>query len=251
MSHRWMKFWPQDWEGDVALRVVSLSAQGLWMRLLCAMHRAEPYGHLVMNGQAMTTRQIASLASITEREAGKLLSELQEAGVLSRTLEGVIFSRRMVRDHEHSEAGKQAVERRWAKANDGRGAKAPPTETPITPPITPPNSLEAEADTDRVIHFVHNSRARKPRLPQTEPNGFAEFWNHYPAKIGKAAARKAWPRAVQQAGGDPAEIVLALKARLHLFPEDAQYIPNPATWLNQGRWDDDPETLFARNQRSA
>ena len=56
--------------------------------------------------------------------------------------------------------------------------------------------------------------------------------------------------AVKAAGGDPDAIVFGLKARLHLFPPDPQFIPNPATWLNQGRWDDDPDTLFARTQRS-
>jgi len=112
------------------------------------------------------------------------------------------------------------------------------------------NQPEPEPE-DRVIPFGHNSRARRPRAAHPEPKGFAEFWGLYPAKVGKAAARKAWPRAVQQAGGDPNDIVFALKARLHLFPDDDRFIPNPATWLNQGRWEDDPDTLFARNQRSA
>lgn len=104
---------------------------------------------------------------------------------------------------------------------------------------------------DRVIPFGSNSRARRPRATPPEPKGFAEFWNHYPAKVGKAAARKAWPRAVAQAGGDPDEIIVALKARLHLFPDEERFIPNPSTWLNQGRWEDDFDTLFARSQRSA
>lgn len=102
---------------------------------------------------------------------------------------------------------------------------------------------------DRVIPFGSNSRARGPRASVPLPTGFEEFWNLYPAKVGKGAALKAWPKAVRQAGGDPSEIILALKARLHLFNPD--FVPNPATWLNQGRWEDDPETLFARSNRSA
>jgi hypothetical protein len=126
----------------------------------------------------------------------------------------------------------------------GEDQGAAPTQRQSDGPPTP------SPTTYRIIPFGNNSPARKARLAQPEPAGFAEFWGYYPAKVGKAAARKAWGRAVQQAGGHEL-LVMALKARLHLFPEDAQFIPNPATWLNQGRWDDDPETLFARNQRTA
>lgn len=152
MSHRWMKFWPQDWEGDVALRVVSLSAQGLWMRLICAMHRGEPYGHLTMNGQGLTVRQVASLASVTEREAAKLLAELEAAAVLSRTPEGIIFSRRMVRDNERSQEGRDAVSKRWAKkvdtGEDDDEPSTPPNRSPSRTSDSPPRSLEAEAEAE-------------------------------------------------------------------------------------------------------
>ena len=41
----WLKFYPRDWRGDQALRLVSLHARGLWIELLCVMHEATPYGH--------------------------------------------------------------------------------------------------------------------------------------------------------------------------------------------------------------
>jgi hypothetical protein len=251
MTHRWMKFWPQDWEGDVALRVVSLSAQGLWMRLVCAMHRSEPYGHLTMNGRPMSVRQVASLASISEREAKKLLDELEKAGVFSRTEDGVIFSRRLVRDRAVSEAGRQNGK---AGGNPNLKPKVPDRISGgVNPPLNGgPNLLEAEAEaeTEKIFSLRSNiSRARQARAADTQPKGFAEFWQHYPAKVGKGAALKAWPKAVREAGGDPSEIVIALKARLHLF--NPEFVPNPATWLNQRRWEDDPETLLSRQARSA
>lgn len=242
-----MKFWPQDYEGDPALKACSLAAQGLWMRMLCAMHRSEPYGHLAINGAPPTVKQVAQIAGTTTQTAQKLLSELQSAGVFSITTSGVPFSRRMVADAEKTaqfqEFGKKGGNP-TLKATD-KGGVNPTVKGGVIL-----QEAESESDTDRVIHFVHNSRARKQRATRPEPKGFEEFWRYYPAKVGKAAARKAWPKAVQQAGS-PEELVIALKARLHLFPDEAQYIPNPSTWLNQGRWEDDPETLFARNQRSA
>lgn len=256
MTHRWMKFWPQDWEGDPALKACCLAAQGLWMRLVCIMHRADEYGHLTLNNRAPTAKQIAAMAGAPERDVAKLLAELQEAGVFSLTDDGVIYSRRMVRDKAAAEearengkrGGNPALKATAAKADipSGNGGVNPPLKAEPNPPL---KLLEAEADTERDISLRSISHARGARLPSS-PKGFEEFWRLYPAKVGKAAARKAFPRAVQVAGGDPDEIVFGLKARLHLFPNEPQFIPNPATWLNQGRWEDDPDALFARSQRS-
>lgn len=249
MSHRWIKFWPQDYEGDPALRVCSLAAQGLWMRLLCAMHRSEPYGHLTVNGKAATPRQIAALVGASERDTSRLVSELEDAGVLSRDDTGTIYSRRLVRDKAASDKGRETGKRGGnptLKAVTDGDDNAPPYPRGLTPPLML-QEAEAEAETDRVLPFGQNSRARRPRAPS--PTGFDEFWNLYPAKVGRQAALKAWPRAIRAVGGDAAQIVLALKARLHLF--NPEFTPNPATWLNQGRWDDDPETLLSRSQRTA
>lgn len=64
------------------------------------------------------------------------------------------------------------------------------------------------------------------------------FWQTYPRKVGKAAAEKAFAKAVKAAGS--AEAVLAGLERAS-FPADRQYVPHPTTWLNQGRWADEPE----------
>lgn len=68
---------------------------------------------------------------------------------------------------------------------------------------------------------------------------FAEFWQIYPRRSGKTAAWSAFVKACKTAG---AETVLTGATR---FAQDPylpvkQFIPHPATWLNQGRWDDEP-----------
>lgn len=236
MSHRWMKFWPQDWEGDVALRVVSLAAQGLWMRLLCAMHRSDPYGHLTMNGRPMSVRQVASLASISEREAGKLLKELENSGVFSRADDGVIFSRRLIRDRAVSEAGREN-----GKAGGNPTLKVKSEEGirgGVNPPLKGgPNLLEAEAeseaDRDTSLRSVSLTRARRAA---TDPH-FPDFWAAYPRKVGRGAAEKAFASAVAK-GATVADIAAGLNRQT--WPTDPKFIPHPATWLNQSRWQDDP-----------
>lgn len=69
-------------------------------------------------------------------------------------------------------------------------------------------------------------------------SAFDVFWQAYPRKTGKAAARKAFDKAKP-----PLDVVLkAIEAQKHSAQwqrDNGQYIPYPATWLNQGRWEDE------------
>lgn len=79
------------------------------------------------------------------------------------------------------------------------------------------------------------------------PPAFAQFWQAYPKKTGKKAALKAWKNAKDK------PVLPALLAALEKqktwaqwLRDGGQYIPNPATWLNQGRWNDEPPESHAR-----
>lgn len=89
-----------DWRRDTALQSCSLTARGLWHEMNCLMHDCEPYGHLTVGNASMQPAQLARLVGVTSRECAALLDELEAAGVFSRTDDGVIFSRRMVRDED-------------------------------------------------------------------------------------------------------------------------------------------------------
>lgn len=71
---------------------------------------------------------------------------------------------------------------------------------------------------------------RSPRA--SEPAGFAEWWEEYPRKDAKDAARKAYAKA-RKRGASAADLLTGL--RLYPFSPDVQFVPHPATWLNQGR----------------
>ncbi|WP_454760599.1 hypothetical protein [Caulobacter segnis] len=106
----WMKFYPRDWRGDQALRVVSLSARGLWIEMICIMHEATPYGHLMVGDQPLAEFALARVVGASVEEIQAMLVELSAAGVLRRTRAGVIFSKRMTDDHKRSKEGER---RRW------------------------------------------------------------------------------------------------------------------------------------------
>lgn len=68
--------------------------------------------------------------------------------------------------------------------------------------------------------------------------GFEKFWSAYPKKVGKKSAKKAFDRVKI-----PVETLLTAierqKCSAQWSRDNGQYIPNPATWLNQGRWEDE------------
>ena len=68
-------------------------------------------------------------------------------------------------------------------------------------------------------------------------SGFEEFWKAYPKRIGKGAAEKAWDKA--KINGSLQEVLAAVdrQSKSDQWQKDnGQFIPNPATWINQKRW---------------
>ncbi len=96
-----------------------------------------------------------------------------------------------------------------------------------------------------VRHQPSVNRHIEPSLNHQEPvvDDFDAFWKAYPKKIGKGAARTAWKKCKP-----PIQIVLdalSVQARSDQWCKDhGQFIPNPSTWINQGRWEDElPSSL--------
>jgi hypothetical protein len=63
---------------------------------------------------------------------------------------------------------------------------------------------------------------------------FESFWLQYPRKTAKPAAKKAWQGAM---GKTTADVILKALPSFS-FSVDPNFIPHPATWLNNERWND-------------
>jgi len=72
---------------------------------------------------------------------------------------------------------------------------------------------------------------------------FERFWQAYPRRVGKQAALKAWDKTKPNIE----EVLIALewqKETDQWYKNGGQFIPNPATWINQHRWKDErPEQI--------
>lgn len=102
--------------------------------------------------------------------------------------------------------------------------------------------------TQQVILANPEETQSKPNVTQQKANqnqnqnntsvGFTEFWQAYPRKVGKGAAEKAWAKL----NPDLRTVLSALawQSRQDGWTKDqGAFIPHPATYLNQRRWDDE------------
>lgn len=155
----YFQFYPSDYLKDTA--VLSLIAQGGWMRMLAHMWDSSRRGVLSIRLSALSR-----LIGTDEATTRSIVDELEDCIVADVQWEGdrvAITSRRMVRDWEKLEgdknraieAGKLGAEKRWGKKPQKHGTTAsPPDDPPIapangegnSPPIAPPIASQKSED---------------------------------------------------------------------------------------------------------
>ena len=122
-----------------------------------------------------------------------------------------------------SDSSAERVSRHRAKSKSNGGANGD-----VTLQKRQANALEAEAEESI------------PPTPKGAGDVFARFWSAYPRKIGKGAAEKAWSKAKINGHADAVIAAVEQQRSSEQWQKDGgQYIPNPATWLNQRRWEDE------------
>lgn len=218
MNRPWSKFFWRDWQGDIRLRGCSLAARGLWMEMLAIMAQSDRYGYLASNGKPIAHDQLARLIGADNDTVKGLLNELIAAGVPS--IDGdTLYSRRMVRE----------MERHRAAVDSGKMGGNPRLLNQKSEAIF--QKPEARED----------HKAPLKGMPAAAPPGFDAFWSAYPKKVGIKAAIKAWNKAKDRPSIDEIVNAISLQSKYDQWTKDGgQFIPNPSTWLNQGRWADQP-----------
>lgn len=219
------QFYPGDWLNDAALRMVSVSARGLWMDMICLMHQCSDYGYLKVNGKVILTSNLARMIGSTLHEVEGWLKELDDAGVYSIDDAGCIFSRRMIRDEEVRKARADG----GFKGGNPKLMAKDKVNLHTNLELTPSSSSSSSSSS---LYTQHKNEV-------VLDDGFNEFWLAYPRKVGKDAAIKAWRKK------RPSLDAVLYAIRWQLDSEqwnknDGQFIPLPTTYINQGRWKDEP-----------
>ena len=66
---------------------------------------------------------------------------------------------------------------------------------------------------------------------------FDEFWKHYPRKVSKPNALKAWIKI--KPDDELTKTIISAISKQNLSAKEEQFIPHPASWLNGKRWEDE------------
>ena len=101
-------------------------------------------------------------------------------------------------------------------------------------------TLDIKCDQDKDNKTIDQDKDKKKRA-DAKTDDFDAFWAVYPRIVGKGDAKKAFAKVKA-----PVSVLIAAvntqKQSQQWLKDNGQYIPNPATWLNQGRWEDELPT---------
>ena len=142
----------------------------------------------------------------------------------------------------------RAYRDRKRQSVDGISLGNEPADVSETPVKRFRNSPETDTETERKRPEPSVPRASaEPNAPISDfpSQSFDAFWNAYPNRKGKDAARKSFDRV--RRGGEVTfdALMAAIDAYKRFKPPDREWC-HPATWLNQGRWNDDWTTESTR-----
>lgn len=173
-------------------------------------------------GWNMSINSLANRNNVGREQIRTAIGELEEFGYLTR---------------EQSREDGRFSETIWRTSDP---ADIPLSENPTSENPTIKNTIPKEEqikNTERIIDRFENYH-------------FREFWKHYPKKVDKGAALRAFKKAAKTE--DVALVIQAAKryAEDPNLPEK-QYIKNPATWLNAEAWNNGPLPARKKTDRKA
>jgi len=169
----------------------------------------------------------------------KMMRELREKGLVSIEI---------VRDETGKILSKTMIVRAIADPASGKSIEWE-THAMENPSDGKPNDIHK---TDLVQKTQEEKKTQKELscdLPKPPESRFPDFWQAYPRKIAKTVAQRAWTKAKLDS---LAEFILADITRRRLDDpswSEIQYIPHPATYLNQRRWEDEIDTRAGRSPK--
>ncbi len=161
---------------------------------------------------------LANKSRLSERQTQYVLKSLQDQGELEVMKNAGprgcnLF--RVLKLHPRS------LQHRGGAVCDIKGVQPTAPEPSVEPSIEPP----VRENTSSSI--------------KSKSADFDEFWKAYPRHIAKAAALKAFNKAKLP---DIVSLIAALeqqKKQPSWTRDKGQFIPHPATWINQCRWEDE------------
>lgn len=249
------QFYPGDWQKDPNLRRCTHSAKGIWIDILCLMFECDERGVLATAGRPWTREEIAQAVGGDYNQTLSGIEELSVKGVVNLRENGAYYSRRMVRDEQRRKTnlvnGKKGgnpnltgsvnrVSNRHHNRDDNRNptpsssTSSSTSSSEINTPISPQGGNDPPA-----------AKSRKSRNGKRTAD-FERWYAVYPKRVGPDAAAKAFTAAMSRIESRHPDKESALEWLIRVTGDFAtspkgrgEFCWNPATFLNQGHFDDD------------
>jgi uncharacterized protein YdaU (DUF1376 family) len=191
-------------------------------------------------------RGIAGRCNQTVKTFTKALAELLDAGKLTLR-DGRICNARAAAELSFVEknrenagkGGKTRAFREKARENE-RSAASKPLENKDAPQA-PLEAVPSLKDETRLDKTVEKEATPLPLLVTDDfpDDGFEQWWKIQPNKVAKPAAEKAFNKVRKLKLATYAQLMGGLLRYIATKPEHYDWC-HPTTWLNQGRWADQP-----------
>lgn len=209
---RWLRLY-DDTINDPKVLKLPEAMRWHWIALLCVASKSE--------GVLPPLDDIAIQLRVTAAKATEIIAALVKAQLLDKMETGFA---------PHNWNGRQyksdvSTERVKRFRNGKRNVSETVSETVCSVSVSESVSGDAFQEEE------------KKKVAPSSDFEFEDFWNVWPNKVGKPAALRAFVAARKRAGLDA--IVEGVFAYIRDKPPDRPWL-NPATFLNQNRWEDQP-----------
>ncbi|MBK8113573.1 MAG: hypothetical protein IPK44_03025 [Candidatus Accumulibacter sp.] len=247
MSESWVRLWSGATTDPKWQTIARKSGQprhlviALFVHLMLIANDANVRGDV----GGLSIEDAASAMDCDEEQVEAIINAMQGRVISDGRLSGW-DARQIVRQDaviEGSKPSAQRVREHRQRMKNGDVTRSNACNADVTRSNAPESESESEVNqhppTPSAIPVAIKPESASPVGAAGGGSGFAEFWLSYPKKVGKAEAERKWKNLKPDAGA----VLSAVKrqsASEQWRRDGGQYIPNPATWLHQRRWEDEP-----------
>lgn len=231
MANQWLRLWhdmPNDPKWRTIARVSKQSipaVMAVYIHLLVIASNANERGRT----QSVCSEDIASALDLDVEQIDAILEAMQ-----GRVLDGDMISGWSKRQVDREDGSAERA-KRWREAKKGEKQTQPnATERKQTP------DKDKDKESKPLVIASANDIVGMSKKRNETDERFSEFWKHYPRKVAKADAEKAWKAA--RINGEFQSVIDAIEQQKQSdqwTKDGGQFIPYAATWIRKKRWADE------------
>jgi len=220
----------QDYLTDEKLNMCSWKTQGIYVKIMCVLHKQDQYGRVLFKQNSKQNESNAKyFADYLVRQIPCqledmifALEELIEYDVLQLT-DTELSQRRMVKDGDISD--KRAEAGKTGGGNPNLFKQNPKQ----MPKQNPKQITEYENEYEYEDEIIIKDEVKE------EKSDFEQFWDAYDKKVDRIKCERKWKGMTKK---DRSDALIAAPVYVKATP-DRKYRKNPLTYLNSKTWNDE------------